>query len=214
MSAPLTDGINALTAYANEVTGASDTTLSDAVHTLASGYGGGDSTTAIIDDNTEYIHFEGKGNKKLTRFFSAQNARVLYIGGITNLDSPYFFEQMPNLEAVIFPDATNFAAYLFWVLYTDYAKTTVDIYQKQAFGSATVFRFEQGGNVILRNAEMSTTGFTATTWGVSNGIKFYVPSALRADYLADSNWSTFGSDRILPIEGTVYEDIDWWKALI
>lgn len=40
MSTPLTDSINALTTYANEVTGGSDTTLSDAVHTLASGYGG------------------------------------------------------------------------------------------------------------------------------------------------------------------------------
>lgn len=40
MATPLTDSINALTAYANGVTGASDTTLSDAVHTLASGYGG------------------------------------------------------------------------------------------------------------------------------------------------------------------------------
>lgn len=39
MSTPLTDSINALTTYANEVTGASDTNLSDAVHTLASGYG-------------------------------------------------------------------------------------------------------------------------------------------------------------------------------
>ena len=39
MSTPLTDSINALTTYANEVTGGSDTTLSDAVHTLASGYG-------------------------------------------------------------------------------------------------------------------------------------------------------------------------------
>lgn len=41
MATPLTDSINALTTYANEVTGASDTTLSDAVHTLASGYGQG-----------------------------------------------------------------------------------------------------------------------------------------------------------------------------
>ena len=40
MATPLTDSINALTTYANEVTGTSDTTLSDAVHTLASGYGG------------------------------------------------------------------------------------------------------------------------------------------------------------------------------
>ena len=41
MSSPLTDKINALTAYANEVTGESDTTLSDAVASLASGYGQG-----------------------------------------------------------------------------------------------------------------------------------------------------------------------------
>lgn len=41
MAQPLTDAIEALTTYANTVTGASDTTLSDAVATLASGYGGG-----------------------------------------------------------------------------------------------------------------------------------------------------------------------------
>lgn len=40
MSTPLTDSINALTAYANETTGASDTTLSDAVGRLCGGYGG------------------------------------------------------------------------------------------------------------------------------------------------------------------------------
>lgn len=39
MSTPLTDSINALTAYANEATGASDTTLSDAVGRLCEGYG-------------------------------------------------------------------------------------------------------------------------------------------------------------------------------
>lgn len=44
MSSPLTDKINALTAYANEITGESDTTLSDAVASLASGYGGGGSS--------------------------------------------------------------------------------------------------------------------------------------------------------------------------
>ena len=40
---PLTDAINALTQYANETTGQSDTTLSDAVGTLVAGYGGGGS---------------------------------------------------------------------------------------------------------------------------------------------------------------------------
>lgn len=38
---PLTDAINALTTYANEITGKSDTNLSDAVESLVDGYGGG-----------------------------------------------------------------------------------------------------------------------------------------------------------------------------
>lgn len=42
---PLTDAIEALTRYANETTGASDTTLSDAVGTLVAGYGGGGGAT-------------------------------------------------------------------------------------------------------------------------------------------------------------------------
>ena len=41
MSTPLTDRIEALTAQANATTGASDTTLTDAVGTLIAGYGGG-----------------------------------------------------------------------------------------------------------------------------------------------------------------------------
>lgn len=53
MSTPLTDGINALTTYANEVTGASDTTLSDAVHTLANGYGQGGGITQGIEVATD-----------------------------------------------------------------------------------------------------------------------------------------------------------------
>ena len=70
MAQPLTDAINALTRYANEVTGQSDTNLSDAVRTLCDGYGGGgdsmplvhcydvtiteDSTSFSISDTFEY----------------------------------------------------------------------------------------------------------------------------------------------------------------
>lgn len=53
MAQPLTDAINALTAYANTVTGASDTTLSDAVATLASGYGGGGISIDDIATNAQ-----------------------------------------------------------------------------------------------------------------------------------------------------------------
>ena len=51
---PLTDAINALTQYANETTGASDTTLSDAVGTLVAGYGGGGGSSEwqLLHDST------------------------------------------------------------------------------------------------------------------------------------------------------------------
>ena len=49
---PLTDSIEALTTYANQVTGASDTNLSDAVYTLAQGYGGGGGRFDVIGDVT------------------------------------------------------------------------------------------------------------------------------------------------------------------
>lgn len=52
MSTPLTDAINALTTYANGVTGAYDTTLSDAVATLAAGYGGGGGTGVLSGSYT------------------------------------------------------------------------------------------------------------------------------------------------------------------
>ncbi len=57
MAQPLTDAITALTTYANGVTGASDTTLSDAVRTLADGYGGGGSGPAfeLIGEWTGYL---------------------------------------------------------------------------------------------------------------------------------------------------------------
>ena len=55
MATPLTDSINALTAYANEVTGGSDTNLSDAVHTLASGYGGGTSSWTKVAETSYTI---------------------------------------------------------------------------------------------------------------------------------------------------------------
>lgn len=60
----LADGIEAMTTYANEVTGESDTTLSDAVRTLADGYGGSepdydDVTLPAEYQRVEYIESTG-----------------------------------------------------------------------------------------------------------------------------------------------------------
>jgi hypothetical protein len=80
MSTPLTDSINALTRYANETTGASDTTLSDAVETLVEGFSNesnfedfsGGNITAII------MHSNGGQNGSYinTGYFPHGNANI------------------------------------------------------------------------------------------------------------------------------------------
>lgn len=63
MATPLTNAINALTTYANEVTGESDTNLSDAVYSLAEGYGQGGSNAQVteadvtLESASEYLSF-------------------------------------------------------------------------------------------------------------------------------------------------------------
>lgn len=54
---PLTSNINALTTFANSVTGASDTNLSDAVHTLADGYGQGGGS--VIEKQINFYDYDG-----------------------------------------------------------------------------------------------------------------------------------------------------------
>ncbi len=61
MATPLTDAINALTTYANEVTGKSDTTLSAAVGSLADGYGGGGVDWITYHSDTTVIRTGAQG---------------------------------------------------------------------------------------------------------------------------------------------------------
>lgn len=81
---PLTDAIQALTTYANETTGASDTTLSAAVGTLVAGYGGGGgwSSTGIatkaepygeitLDNSVTRIADNALNGRPITRIYAA-----------------------------------------------------------------------------------------------------------------------------------------------
>ena len=80
---PLTDAIQALTTYANETTGASDTTLSAAVGTLVAGYGQGGGGFSIED----YLGHQFTGSATFTDsnvdYVSLQNQT-----GITSLSFP------------------------------------------------------------------------------------------------------------------------------
>lgn len=86
---PLTDAINALTQYANETTGASDTTLSDAVGTLVAGYGGGGGWTSTgiatktepygeitLDDSVTMIADGALNGRPITRIYAANVTRA------------------------------------------------------------------------------------------------------------------------------------------
>lgn len=59
---PLTQGINALTTYANSVTGESDTNLSDAVYSLVQGYGQGSGSNLLDYARTFENLFNGATN--------------------------------------------------------------------------------------------------------------------------------------------------------
>ena len=105
MATPLTDAINALTTYANETTGASDTNLSDAVGTLISGYGGGgisiddiamrNITGDIIVQKATRLYDYGFAFCRITSFSSESVTRL----------AQYCFYNCSNLERINLPNA-------------------------------------------------------------------------------------------------------------
>ena len=106
---PLTDAINALTQYANETTGASDTNLSDAVGTLVAGYGGGGGS---LDDFVEGS--EPTGAVTLSTATSIRNNVFNSYASITSVTGNSVltvgnnaFANCSNLTAVSFPNATT-----------------------------------------------------------------------------------------------------------
>lgn len=87
MTKVLTPKIEALTAYANEITGKNDTTLSDAVASLADGYGGGGGISQGIEIVTDA---NGKITNYIIHGFTEIPALMLnYVGYNSNAnDAP------------------------------------------------------------------------------------------------------------------------------
>ena len=112
---PLTNAIVALTTYANEITGESDSTLSEAVATLAAGYGGGGASLDDFVDGTiptgaftlstatsirDYVF------RNYTAITSVTGNSVLTIGNGA-------FEGCTNLVSASFPNVTSIGADVF-----------------------------------------------------------------------------------------------------
>jgi len=214
MSTPLTDSINALTTYANEVTGQSDTTLSDAVHTLASGYGGGDSSTAIINDvDTKFFKYNNGSrwfNGKASSIFSLlRGLEVLYLDSITDIDVSMFIQDS-WLKAAIFPEVTHVCGGAFYTFHTE---PIFDFHQVITADGNYPFKINKV-IFVLRGDQKSSIYIKKGSWGYPSQAKFYVPQSLLSEYIADSDIVAYGEENILPIEGSPYEDVNWWKTLI
>ena len=114
MSTPLTDSIENLTTYINGITGVSDDNLSDAVATLADGYGSGgigiddwvtgNEPSGVIYTNATTMAQQRGSGTKITEFH-APNLLLIPLNAFSNT---------PALRVVDCPKATGVASNSFY----------------------------------------------------------------------------------------------------
>lgn len=232
---PLTDAINALTTYANETTGASDTTLSDAVGTLVAGYGGGGG----IDVNA-FADGSISGAVEITASYIRDNF-FKELTHITSLSCPNvtqlragFASSCYNLMSVSCPRATSVQSTQQFISCTSLTSvnlpllavpggnmfqncTSLEFIDLPSVERMNVSRVFYGCSklktVVLRHnsvVSINNDCFTNTPFAGYNGLtgKCYVPSSLISSYQSAANWSTLynnGTCEFVAIEGSEYE---------
>ena len=114
---PLTDAINALTQYANETTGASDTNLSDAVGTLVAGYGGGGGS----NKETEILSGSLSGAYENTTVTTLRERALADCTQMTSVSLPALttagssaFRNDNHLSAINLPELASIGTYCFY----------------------------------------------------------------------------------------------------
>lgn len=232
MTQPLTDAINALTRYANETTGASDQTLSDAVGTLCDGYGGGGNSDLIDFVEGNLTTFESNEITKVRAngFMGFSRLTEISLPNCTKVGNSAFHSctgltklYLPKVEVV---DTTNAFYAVTCPLVLPRIKGTT--YNRLTAFKGTVVDLGTGGynigaytfnnctnlaKIILRKQTvpaMDNVNAVINTPFASNGTggTLYVPQALISSYQSASNWSTilgYANNQILPIEGSIYE---------
>ena len=232
MTQPLTDAITALTRYANETTGASDQTLSDAVRTLCDGYGGGGGNDLIdfIEGNLTVFESDEITVVRHSGFASYINLTEISLPNCISLGMNAF-HSCTNLTKLFLPKVENLSVNnAFYGItcplvltsckgttynrLTGYKGSVIDL----GLGSYTIgsYSFNNCSNLkrlILRQQSLPTleniNGFVNTPFA-SNGTggTLYVPQDLISSYQSASNWSTilgYANNSIQAIEGSEYE---------
>ena len=221
MAQPLTDAINALTRYANETTGQSDQTLSDAVETLVEGYGqggGGDDLGAKMVDGsiTEYI------NPDITKirpgaFSNCYDFETLICHNVSNISGNFLDDNRSDalispLVSLALPLVPKLGGYVFQ---NSKKLGKLDLTACWELGQRCFEGCWHLTVLVLRRSTLvslySTNAFNATPFVGRSGrtADLYVPADLLTDYQSNSNWSTIltnGYTTIHTIEGSAYEN--------
>ena len=200
---PLTDAIQALTTYANETTGASDTTLSAAVGTLVAGYGqGGDELKEFIGSITALA---------TQPFVNMALPDAMNFMSVKSVQQNLFDSSTTGARVVVFPSLESTGNYVF----ADQSLTEiVDLGTKMP--NINTWYFSGASKMltlIIRKASIvsiaNINSFNGTPFASGKtGGTLYVPSALISSYQSATNWSTilgYANNQILPIEGSIYE---------
>lgn len=137
MATPLTDAINALTTYANGITGKSDAILPDAVRSLADGYGGGgleyeEWTYTPVTDELPTISFANSHSKAPDIIIFADVSETASATGNTLTSFTYF-----NVSAM-FGNPLPYTASVSWAAF--YAYTRIASNLNGASGAAVYNR--------------------------------------------------------------------------
>lgn len=218
MATPLTDAINALTTYANSVTGASDTTLSDAVDTLVDGYGGGGgwetedillgrAPTGDVVVNSAIPAYGFAGRTGITKIksnstydltsgaygiISNNGSFDLYAPNVKNCVN-YACTQNPGLIRFSAPSLTGAGANF---LRQNQNMTVADLGSIATLNATAMYGCTALKTIILRKSnavtQLSSTGALQNTPFYTNGSggTVYCPSALISAYQTATNWST------------------------
>lgn len=224
MSQPLTGAINALTTYANSVTGASDTTLSDAVESLADGYGGGggdDLLAKRLNDTLVEYYSEEVTKVPDSAFFGSANLEKISLPNCTSI-ATNSFNWSSKIKKASFPRITSMGntalAHLSALEVVDIGKSwNISTNGLQACSSLTAIIIRKTDGLVAISAN-SLADSSFKNGGAGGTI--YIPETYynhlgdgtSSDYKAASNWSTYdgyGTITWAKLEGSIYESVNW-----
>ena len=219
MSQPLTDAINALTTYANEITGQSDTTLSDAVESLVDGYGGGSGGNdslflSILDRSVVTIDSEEitkLGKSALNGCSNLVSINLPNLTQITGEDSISYTGlttlYLPNLTSIVSKSIINNSNLLYlilpkctsngWHMYRSHSSLlAADFTDVPGFGTDSFNGNSKMSTLIIRKTDSIATLANIHVFSncpfASNGTGgiLYVPESLISSYQSATHWST------------------------